>query len=101
MESCSNWSKTYQLLKNLVEEVILAHPLKVKAIASARIKTDAIDSRILAELLMADLVPQAHLRKAENRVKQRVIRHKAFMIVMRTRVKCRIHDLVDSQLLPS
>jgi len=72
----------------------------VKAIASAKIKTDAIDSRILAELLMADLIPQAHLRKAENRVRQRVIRHRAFMIVMRTRVKCRIHDLVDSQLLP-
>jgi len=101
MESCWNWSKTYELVKDLVEEVILAHPLKVKAIASAKIKTDAIDSRTLAELLMADLVPQAHLRKAENRVKQRVIRHRAFMVVMRTRVKCRIHDLVDSQLLPA
>jgi len=101
MESCWNWSKTYELVKDLVEEVILAHPLKVKAIASAKIKTDAIDSRTLAELLMADLVPQAHLRKAENRVKQRIIRHRAFMVVMRTRVKCRIHDLVDSQLLPA
>ena len=92
--------KTYELVKDLVEEVILAHLLKVKAIASAKIKTDAIDSRTLAELLMADLVPQAHLRKAENRLKQRVIRHRAFMVVTRTRVKCRINDLVDSQLLP-
>ena len=48
---------------------------------------------------MADLVPQAHLRKAENRIKQRVIRHRAFLIVMRTRLKCRIHNLIDSQLL--
>jgi len=99
MESCWNWCKTYELVKDLVEEVTLAHPLKVRAIASAKIKTDAIDSRTLVELLMADLVPQAHLRKAENRIKQRVIRHRAFLIVMRTRLKCRIHDLVDSQLL--
>ena len=99
MESCWNWCKTYELVEDLVEEVTLAHPLKVRAIASAKIKTDAIDSRTLAELLMADLVPQAHLRKAENRIKQRVIRHRAFLIVMRTRLKCRIHDLVDSQLL--
>jgi len=28
-----------------------------------------------------------------------VVRHRAFMVVMRTRVKNRIHDLVDSQLL--
>jgi transposase len=99
IESCRDWSRTYELSEDLVEEIILAHPLKVKAIASAKIKTDAIDSRTLAQLLMADLIPQAHLRKGDNRVKQRVIRHRAFMVVMRTRVKCRIHDLVDSQLL--
>jgi transposase len=49
---------------------------------------------------MADLIPQAHLRKAENRVKQRIIRHRAFLVAMRTRVKNRVHDLVDNQLLP-
>jgi transposase len=100
IESCWNWSKTYELAKDLVEEIILAHPLKVKAIASAKIKTDAIDSRTLAQLLMADLIPQAHLRKADNRIKQRIIRHRAFLVAMRTRVKNRIIDLVDSQLLP-
>jgi transposase len=99
IESCRDWSRTYELSEDLVEEVILAHPLKVKAIASAKIKTDAVDSRTLAQLLMADLIPQAHLRKGDNRVKQRVIRHRAFMVVMRTRVKSRIHVLVDSQLL--
>ena len=100
IESCRDWSKTYELSEDLVEEVILAHPLKVKAIASAKVKTDAVDSRTLAQLLMANLIPQAHLRKSDNRVKQRVIRHRAFMVVMRTRVKSRIHFLVDSQLLP-
>lgn len=99
IESCWNWSRTYELAKDFVEEIILAHPLKVKAIASAKIKTDAIDSRTLAQLLMADLIPESHLRKAENRVKQRVIRHRTFLVVMRTRVKNRIHDLADSQLL--
>jgi len=99
IESCRDWSRTYELSKDLVEDIILAHPLKVKAIASAKVKTDAVDSRTLAQLLMADLIPEAHLRKAENRVKQRVIRHRTFMVVMRTRVKSRIHNLVDSQLL--
>jgi transposase len=99
MESCWNWCKTYELVKDLVEEVTLAHPLRLRAVAAAKIKTDAIDSRTLAELLMADFVPQVHLREADNRIKQRVIRHRAFLIAMRTRVKCRIHELVDSQLL--
>ncbi len=50
IESCWNWSKTYEIAKDLVEEIILAHPLKVKAIASAKEKTDAIDSKTLAQL---------------------------------------------------
>jgi len=99
IESCWNWSKTYELAKDLVDEVILAHPLKIKAIASAKIKTDAIDSRTLAQLLKADLIPQAHLREADNRVKQRVIRHRAFMVAMRTRVKNKIGDMVNNRLL--
>jgi len=101
IESSRDWSRSYELSEDLVEDIILAHPLKVKAIASAKIKTDKIDSQILARLLMADLIPQAHLRKGDNRVKQRVIRHRAFWIVIRTRVKCRIHDLIDNQLWPS
>ncbi len=99
IESCWNWSKTYELAKDLVDEVILAHPLKIKAIASAKIKTDAIDSRTLAQLLKADLIPQAHLREADNRIKQKVIRHRAFMVAMRTRVKNKVNDLVDNRLL--
>ena len=51
IESCRDWSRTYELSEDLVEEVILAHPLKVKAIASAKVKTDAVDSRTLAQLL--------------------------------------------------
>lgn|GEM_PF-174204 len=100
IESCRDWSRTYEICKDLVEQIVLAHPVKVKAIASAKVKTDSIDSRMLAQLLMANLIPEAHLRKAENRIKQRVIRHRAFLVAMRTRVKNRIHDLVDSQPLP-
>jgi hypothetical protein len=36
----------YDWLEELVDEVHLAHPLKVKAIAEAKIKTDKIDARV-------------------------------------------------------
>ena len=44
----------------MADEVILAHPLKVRAIADARIKTDKLDSEMLAHLLRADLIPEAY-----------------------------------------
>jgi transposase len=99
IESCRDWARSYELTKDMVDEVVLAHPLKVKAIASAKIKTDKIDSQILARLLAADLIPEAHLRNAENREKQRVIRHRAFMVAIRSRLKCRVHGLVDGLVM--
>jgi transposase len=51
----------YDMLEEAFDEVKLAHPLKTKAIASARIKTDKIDARILAHLLRSDLIPEAYV----------------------------------------
>lgn len=45
-EASRNWSRVRDLLHNAeVYDVVLAHPRKLRAIASVRIKTDRIDSR--------------------------------------------------------
>ena len=75
----------------------LAHPLKVRAIAEARIKTDRIDSRILAHLLRCDLLPTAYVRPKEQRTAQQVLRQRMFLVRVRTMVKNRIHVLIDRQ----
>lgn len=38
LEASYNWGPMYDWLDDMSEEVLLAHPLKVRAIASARIK---------------------------------------------------------------
>jgi hypothetical protein len=55
------------LLETQLDVVYLAHPLKVRAIAEARIKTVRIDSRILTHLLRCDLVPAAYVRPKPQR----------------------------------
>jgi hypothetical protein len=40
------------------------HPLRCKAIASARLKNDKVDAAILAQLLRADLLPEAWIATA-------------------------------------
>jgi transposase len=97
VEAGRNWGFIYDMIDEEDTEVKLAHPLKVKAIASAKIKTDSIDSETLAYLLSADLIPEAHLRDRANRGKQQVLRQRAFYVNMRTRVKNRIHCLIDKQ----
>ncbi len=67
LEASYNWGPIYDWLDELVDDVVLAHPQKVRAIAEARIKTDAIDSATLAHLLRADLIPEAHAPSKEVR----------------------------------
>jgi len=54
VEATHNWMVMYDWLDDICEDVVLAHPLKVKAIADTKIKTDKIDATVLAHLLRAD-----------------------------------------------
>ena len=97
VEACRNWPVAVELLEGLVDGVKLAHPLKVKAIAEARIKTDSIDSETLAYLLRADLIPEAYLRDKSNLQRQKILRMRSFYVKLRTQVKNRVHALIDGQ----
>jgi hypothetical protein len=61
-------------LEELVDEVHLAHPLKVKAIAEAKIKTYKINTKILAHLLRSDLFPEAYIPARSVREARNVLR---------------------------
>lgn len=94
LEATGNWMAVYDRIEPWVKEVVLAHPLKTKAIASARIKTDKIDATTLAHLLRADLIPPAYIPPKEVRDWRELVRHRAFLVRLRTRLKNRIHSLL-------
>ncbi|AXA43830.1 Transposase family protein (plasmid) [Rhizobium leguminosarum] len=83
----------YDWLDDICDDVVLAHPLKVKAIADAKIKTDKIDATVLAHLLRADLVPEAWApRSRDLRV---ALRERMFYVRLRTITKNRIVTVFD------
>ena len=55
-----------ELLEGYGFDPHLVHPLQCKAIASARLKNDKIDAEIVAQLLRADLLPEARGRAARG-----------------------------------
>jgi transposase len=69
--------------------------MKTKAIASARVKTDKVDARILAHLLRADLVAESYVPPAQIREIRGLIRHRLSLMKMRTMVKNKVHALID------
>lgn len=99
LEASYTWGPMYDWLDELVDEVILAHPAKVKAIADARIKTDKIDSETLAHLLRANLIPQAYAPSKDVRAIKRVLRQRMFLVRVQTMVKNRIHALLGQHVL--
>jgi transposase len=102
LEASRTWGVMYDLLEDLeeVESVQLAHSLKVRAIAEAKIKTDKIDSHILAQLLRADLIPAAYIPGKQTRSYKEMIRQRIFLVRMRARLKNRIHVLLDRLHIP-
>jgi transposase len=69
----------------------LVHPLRCTAIASARLKNDKVDAAILAQLLRADLLPEALIAPLEVRQLRALLRHRASLVRLGTGLRNRIH----------
>src|SRR5947208_17054777 len=63
-EAAFGWGWLLRLLEDYGLDPHLVHPLQCKAIASARLKNDKVDAATLAQLLRADLLPEARGRPA-------------------------------------
>jgi hypothetical protein len=75
-EAAFGWSWLADLLEDYGFEAHLVHPLRCKAIASARLKNDKVDAAILAQLLRADLLPEAWIAPAKVRQLRALLRHR-------------------------
>src|SRR6059058_3621309 len=72
----------------------LVHSLRCKAIASARLKNDKVDAAILAQLLRADLLPEAWIAPPAVRQLRALLRHRAQLVRLRTLLRNRIHAVL-------
>ena len=77
LEATYGWEWLAELLEEAGYDLHLAHPLRTRAIASARVKTDAIDAKTLAHLLRAGLLPEAYIAPRELRDLRELLRHRA------------------------
>lgn len=95
IEACRNWGTIYDLLESIGIETVVAHPVKTRAIAEAKIKTDSIDASTLAHLLRADLIPKIYIPNKKIRAQKNLLRHRLWLVKQVTRTKNRIHNILD------
>jgi len=94
MESTGVWEFIYDILEEKGYEVKLANPVKTKAIAFARVKTDAVDAATLADLLRANLVAESYIPTKEIRRLRDVARQRKTLVRGRTQIKNKIHAIL-------
>ena len=90
LESTGIWEYIYEGIEDRGFEVVLAHPLKVRAIAEARVKTDKVDAETLAQLLRADLIPRSWVPSRDIRDLRQLVRQRAYLARQSTSFKNRI-----------
>ena len=93
VESTPNWYWLADLLHEKEIDLQLAHAKYLKAITYAKVKTDKVDAKTLAQLLRLDMIPQAHQVSPERRGPRDTLRTRLMLLKRRTMATNAIHLL--------
>lgn len=77
----ADWCRAHDI------SLTLAHAKMVKAISYAKVKTDSVDAKTLAELLRADLIPEAHQAGPKRRELRELTRGRLRMTHHRSKLQ--------------
>ncbi len=91
IEASTNYSYIVNALAKEGYEVLVAHPLKTRAIAEAKIKSDKIDAKILADLTRGNLLPTSWIPPKEIGELRDLVRRRIFLVRQKTKIKNKIH----------
>jgi transposase len=80
-----------ELLAAHASQVTVSNPMRTRAIASAKVKTDKFDAKVLAQLGAADFLPQVWAPDEVTRALRLRIAHRSSLVRQRTRLRNQIH----------
>ncbi|WP_371826923.1 IS110 family transposase [Microvirga sp. VF16] len=80
--------------------VVIANPLRVKAIAHAHLKTDKVDAGTLASLRAAGFLPEIWTPDEATEQMRRLVAQRYQVVRHRTRIKNEVHSILHAHLIP-
>jgi transposase len=99
LESTSMTWAIAELLSERAGRVTVSNPMRTRAIASAKVKTDKIDAKVLAQLGAADFLPEVWAPDQPTRALRRRIAHRSSLVRQRTRLRNQIHAVLARNLI--
>jgi transposase len=100
LEATCNTHAIARLLERHVGRVVVSNPMKTRAIAEAKVKTDKVDAQVLAQLLAAGFLPSVWLADEETQALRRQVARRAHIVRQRTRLKNRVQAILHRNLVP-
>ena len=97
MEASTYIIPLYRKLTENGYDVTVSHPRKTRLIAEARIKSDRVDSRALAELLRLDSLPTSYIPPRDIAAIREKVRRRAFLVRQVTKLKVKIRDALAAE----
>jgi len=94
MESSNQVASLYRKLKSEGYSVVLSHPKKTRYIAEAKIKSDRVDSKAIAELARLDALPLAYMPEKEISVLREQVRRRAFLVRERVKIRVKVKSIL-------
>jgi transposase len=99
LEVTTNAWAVAELLLPLVERVVVGNPMKTKAIAEAKVKTDKVDALVLAQLLRCDYLPSVWIPDDVTKSLRQLTSRRERLVGESTRLKNRIQSILASLLV--
>lgn len=99
IEATVNTYAIARLLEERVAEVVVSNPLKTRAIAEAKVKTDRIDAAVLARLLAAGFLPAVWRPSDELAALRRLVAQRTRLVRERTRLKNGVQAVLHRNLI--
>ena len=99
LEATTNTWAVVDLISPHVGRVVVGNPLRTKAIAAAKIKTDKVDAEVLAQLLRCEYLPDVWEPDKQTRQLRQITTVRASLVNDRTRIKNRIQSLLAQRLI--
>ncbi len=95
VEATARYEWFVRLVEPLAQQVVLAHPGKLRVIAESTRKSDKLDARVLAEFLALDMIPTAHRPTPRLRAHRSLVRHRQHLQQRITATKTQLRRILS------
>jgi transposase len=99
LEATTNTWAVVDILAPYCARLVVSNPLRTKAIASAKVKTDKVDAEVLAHLLRLDYLPPVWQPDAQTRAERGLASRRSALTRQSVSLKNRVHSVLHQRLI--